>query len=47
MLLFLLCFREEVAGGARRLGLSVYLVADAGRTQIAPGSRTVLSVGPG
>ena len=31
---------------ARRLGLPCYLVADAGRTQIAAGSLTVLGVGP-
>ena len=36
-----------MAEDAKRFGLSVYTVADAGRTQIAPGSRTVLSVGPG
>lgn len=39
--------RDEVAQSARKLGLSVYIVSDAGRTQIAAGSRTVLSVGPG
>lgn len=32
---------------ARELGLTVSLIQDAGRTQIAPGSRTVLGVGPG
>ena len=31
---------------ARSLGLVSYVVADAGRTQIAPGSHTVLAVGP-
>lgn len=31
---------------ARRLGLPVYMVVDAGRTQIAAGSMTVLAVGP-
>ncbi|XP_067864588.1 peptidyl-tRNA hydrolase 2, mitochondrial isoform X2 [Heptranchias perlo] len=32
---------------AKELGLTVSLIQDAGRTQIAPGSRTVLGVGPG
>ncbi|NWV58732.1 PTH2 hydrolase, partial [Malurus elegans] len=32
---------------AKRLGLTVSLIQDAGRTQIAPGSRTVLGIGPG
>ena len=32
---------------ARSEGLPTYLVADAGRTQIAAGSRTVLAIGPG
>lgn len=32
---------------AREVGLTVSLIQDAGRTQIAPGSRTVLGVGPG
>ena len=31
---------------ARSLDLVSYVVADAGRTQIAPGSHTVLAVGP-
>ncbi|KAK3549816.1 hypothetical protein QTP86_011607 [Hemibagrus guttatus] len=39
-LLELLCHAKEV-------GLPVSLIQDAGRTQIAPGSRTVLGVGPG
>lgn len=33
-----------VAEGARRLGLPSHIVADAGRTQVAAGSRTVLAV---
>ena len=33
-----------VAEGARRLGLPAHVVADAGRTQVAAGSRTVLAV---
>lgn len=32
---------------AKEQGLTVSLIQDAGRTQIAPGSRTVLGVGPG
>ncbi|KAG8451663.1 hypothetical protein GDO86_003743 [Hymenochirus boettgeri] len=32
---------------AKQLGLTVSLIQDAGRTQIAPGSRTVLGIGPG
>jgi len=31
----------------RSLGLETCLVKDAGKTQIAPGSKTVLGVGPG
>ena len=29
------------------MGLEVCVIRDAGRTQIAPGSKTVLGVGPG
>lgn len=32
---------------AKLLGLTVSLIQDAGRTQISPGSRTVLGIGPG
>lgn len=32
---------------ARVLGLTASLIQDAGRTQIMPGSKTVLGVGPG
>ncbi|XP_074870184.1 peptidyl-tRNA hydrolase 2, mitochondrial isoform X2 [Carettochelys insculpta] len=32
---------------AKDLGLTVSIIQDAGRTQIAPGSRTVLGIGPG
>jgi peptidyl-tRNA hydrolase len=31
---------------AKEAGLPLYMVADAGRTQIAAGSKTVLAVGP-
>ncbi|OCT94962.1 peptidyl-tRNA hydrolase 2, mitochondrial [Xenopus laevis] len=37
----------ELLSHAKQLGLTVSLIQDAGRTQIAPGSRTVLGVGPG
>ncbi|NXC05085.1 PTH2 hydrolase, partial [Orthonyx spaldingii] len=38
---------EQLLAEAKRLGLTVSLIQDAGRTQIAPGSRTVLGIGPG
>lgn len=37
----------DLLGHAKDVGLPVSLIQDAGRTQIAPGSRTVLGVGPG
>ncbi|XP_059400494.1 peptidyl-tRNA hydrolase 2, mitochondrial-like [Carassius carassius] len=37
----------ELLSHAKEVGLPVSLIQDAGRTQIAPGSRTVLGVGPG
>ncbi|XP_053310571.1 peptidyl-tRNA hydrolase 2, mitochondrial [Spea bombifrons] len=37
----------ELLRHAKELGLTISLIQDAGRTQIAPGSRTVLGVGPG
>lgn len=37
----------DLAALARDAGLTVSIIQDAGRTQIAPGSRTVLGVGPG
>ncbi|KAK5859131.1 hypothetical protein PBY51_003221 [Eleginops maclovinus] len=37
----------DLLGHAKEMGLCVSLIQDAGRTQIAPGSRTVLGVGPG
>ena len=44
------CTTEEdmlkIAEAARRKNLEYYLVRDAGLTQIAPGSKTVLSIGP-
>ncbi|KAL8559884.1 hypothetical protein ACOMHN_016930 [Nucella lapillus] len=38
---------KELGHKAQSLGLISCLIADAGRTQIAPGSKTVLGVGPG
>lgn len=32
---------------AKEAGVPYYLVRDAGRTQVAPGSQTVLAIGPG
>lgn len=37
----------QLLSHAKEVGLPVSLIQDAGRTQIAPGSRTVLGVGPG
>ncbi|KDR18489.1 peptidyl-tRNA hydrolase 2, mitochondrial-like isoform X1 [Zootermopsis nevadensis] len=37
----------ELASVSRSRGLITSLVRDAGRTQIAPGSKTVLGIGPG
>ncbi|KAK2525383.1 peptidyl-tRNA hydrolase 2, mitochondrial [Columba livia] len=37
----------QLLADAKQLGLTVSLIQDAGRTQIAPGSRTVLGIGPG
>lgn len=37
----------DLLGHAKEAGLTVSLIQDAGRTQIAPGSRTVLGIGPG
>jgi len=31
---------------AKKIGVPTYIVVDAGRTQIAPNSRTVMAVGP-
>lgn len=37
----------QLLAQAKEAGLPVSLIQDAGRTQIAPGSRTVLGIGPG
>ena len=39
--------REALAEKAERLHIPNYIVVDAGRTQIEPGSETVLALGPG
>lgn len=39
--------RVELQKHARSLGLAAVIIRDAGRTQIAPGSKTVLGIGPG
>ena len=44
---FLFYISLKVAADAASLGLNTHIVRDAGRTQIAPGSKTVLCVGPG
>ncbi|CAF91050.1 unnamed protein product, partial [Tetraodon nigroviridis] len=37
----------DLLNHAKEVGLPVSLIQDAGRTQMAPGSRTVLGIGPG
>lgn len=37
----------QMSREAAKIGLNASLISDAGRTQIAPGSKTVLGVGPG
>ena len=44
---FPVLYSFKVASDAASLGLNTHIVCDAGRTQIAPGSKTVLCVGPG
>ena len=38
--------QDDLAEKALAAGLPAYIVCDAGRTQIAAGSQTVLAVGP-
>jgi peptidyl-tRNA hydrolase len=45
--LLLLVLQGELAQKAIQRGLPAYIVHDAGRTQIAAGSQTVLAIGPG
>ena len=40
-------FSLELAAKADSLDLDVVVIKDAGRTQIAPGSKTVMGLGPG
>ncbi len=47
---FIVCYddnSETLAAKAESLGIPNYIVVDAGRTQIAAGSETVLALGPG
>lgn len=46
-MLLLLLLQAELASQAIQRGLPAYIVQDAGRTQIAAGSQTVLAIGPG
>ena len=39
--------QAQLASNALQRGLPAYIVHDAGRTQIAAGSQTVLAIGPG
>ena len=39
--------RVQLREKAISAGLASCVIADAGRTQIAPGSKTVLAIGPG
>jgi peptidyl-tRNA hydrolase len=39
--------QAALAAAAAQRGLMSYIVRDAGRTQIAAGSQTVLAIGPG
>ena len=41
-----LTHRETLKATATMLGVVVYEVVDAGRTEVAPGTRTVLALGP-
>jgi PTH2 family peptidyl-tRNA hydrolase len=43
----MILFRLELEAVARSLSLTARSIVDAGRTQIATGSRTVLAIGPG
>ncbi|GFZ50975.1 Probable peptidyl-tRNA hydrolase 2 [Saitozyma sp. JCM 24511] len=38
---------DSLAAQARRLNLCARTIQDAGRTQVAPGSKTILGIGPG
>ena len=38
---------DEIRDKAQEAGLPVFQVQDAGRTEVDPGSKTVLAIGPG
>ena len=38
---------NQLAMQAQQAGLESHVIRDAGRTQIAPGTKTVVGVGPG
>ena len=40
-------YSHALSNKVRKAGLNSHTVCDAGRTQIAPGSQTVLCIGPG
>ncbi|KAH8504390.1 hypothetical protein H0E87_011881 [Populus deltoides] len=42
-----LLIRNKIREAAENIGLPTFVVADAGRTQVSAGSKTVLAVGPG
>ena len=46
-LLLLLLLQADLGTKALQAGLPVYVVHDAGRTQIPAGSQTVMAIGPG
>lgn len=39
--------RNKLRDAAEGIGLPTFVVADAGRTQVSAGSKTVLAIGPG
>ncbi|KAL0407748.1 UNVERIFIED_CONTAM: hypothetical protein Sradi_1709200 [Sesamum radiatum] len=39
--------RNKLKDAAESIGLPTFTVADAGRTQVSAGSKTVLAIGPG
>ncbi|KAK4790880.1 hypothetical protein SAY86_031293 [Trapa natans] len=41
------CRKNRLREAAENIGLATFVVADAGRTQVEAGSKTVLAVGPG
>lgn len=41
-----MCWQLHIMAQAKQEGIPCYLVTDAGRTQIAAGSHTVLALGP-